>query len=206
VHVIWDNNLDLSYGLNQIGDDDLKKNEDRIEYTGKLGYAIKNSKKWYYTALLNVKTQFANGYDYTNEDPIVISRFAAPAFTVFSLGIDYKPSEHLSAYISPISNKNTFVLDDVLSNHMEILRSAYEIFDGFNGKTILLVSDPLQIGPVVVNGTKNERLQAHSLYSVLWSKVTIFKLTINLRLAGALSTNSDANTIQQQHNATATLC
>jgi hypothetical protein len=97
--------------------------------------------------------------------------------------------------------------DDVLSNHMEILRSAYEIFDGFNGKTILLVGDPLQIGPVVVNGTKNDILQAHLLYSVLlWSKVTIFKLTINLRLAGALSTNSDANTIQQQHNATATLC
>jgi len=92
--------------------------------------------------------------------------------------------------------------DDVLSNHMEILRSAYEIFDGFNGKTILLVGDPLQIGPVVVNGTKNDILQAYLLYSVLlWSKVTIFKLTINLRLAGPLSTNSDANTILKQHYA-----
>jgi hypothetical protein len=127
-NVIWDNNLDLSYGLNQIGDEDLKKNEDRIEYTGKLGYAVNNSKKWYYTALLNIKTQFTNGYDYTNENPIVISRFAAPAFTVFSLGIDYKPSEHLSAYLSPISNKNTFVLDDVLSN-----QGAYGVD---SGKTI----------------------------------------------------------------------
>ena len=127
-NVIWDNNLDLSYGLNQIGDEDLKKNEDRIEYTGKLGYAVHNSKKWYYTALLNIKTQFTNGYDYTNEDPIVISRFAAPAFTVFSLGIDYKPSEHLSACLSPISNKNTFVLDDVLSN-----QGAYGVD---SGKTI----------------------------------------------------------------------
>lgn len=115
-NVIWDNNLDLSYGLNQIGDDVLKKNEDRIEYTSKLGYAVKNSKKWYYTTLINIKTQFTNGYDYTNEDPIIISRFAAPSFTVLSLGIDYKPSDKLSACLSPISNKNTFVLDDFLSN------------------------------------------------------------------------------------------
>ena len=129
-NVIWDNNLDLSYGLNQIGDEDLKKNEDRIEYTSKLGYALKNSKKWYYTGLLNIKTQFTNGYDYTNEDPIVISRFAAPAFTVLSLGIDYKPSEHLSACLSPIANKNTFVLDDMLSN-----QGAYGVDSGKNIRT-----------------------------------------------------------------------
>ena len=36
---------------------------------------------------------------------------------------------------------------------------------------------------------------------MLWSKITIFKLTVNLRLAGALSTNTDANTIKQQHYA-----
>ena len=114
-NVTWDNNLDLSYGLSKIGAEDLKKNEDRIEYTGKLGYSIKNSKKFYYSSLLNIKTQFANGYDYTNTEPIVISRFAAPAFTVFSIGIDYKPSDKLSAYLSPISNKNTFVFDDTLS-------------------------------------------------------------------------------------------
>lgn len=129
-NVIWDNNLDLSYGLNQIGDDVLKKNEDRIEYTSKLGYAVKNSKKWYYTGLVNIKTQFANGYDYTNEDAIVISRFAAPAFTVLSLGIDYKPSDHFSACLSPIANKNTFVLDDFLSN-----QEAYGVDSGKNIRT-----------------------------------------------------------------------
>ena len=84
---------------------------------------------------------------------------------------------------------------------MEIFTSAYEIFDGFKGKTVILVGDPLQIGPVVVNGSKNDILQAHLIYSMLWSKITIFKLTVNLRLAGALSTNTDANTIKQQHYA-----
>ena len=91
--------------------------------------------------------------------------------------------------------------DEVLSNHMEIFTSAYEIFNGFNGKTVILVGDPLQIGPVVVNGSKNDILQAHLIYSILWSKITIFKLTLNLRLAGALSTNRDTNTIRQQHYA-----
>ena len=84
---------------------------------------------------------------------------------------------------------------------MEIFTSAYEIFNGFNGKTIILVGDPLQIGPVVVNGSKNDILQAHLVYSILWSKITIFKLTVNLRLAGALSTNTDTNTIRQQNYA-----
>ena len=94
--------------------------------------------------------------------------------------------------------KDVIPWDGVLSNHMEIFTSAYEIFNGFNGKTVILVGDPLQIGPVVVNGSKNDILQAHLIYSSLWSKITILKLTINLRLAGALSTNTDANTIKQQ--------
>jgi hypothetical protein len=114
-NIVWDNNLDMSYGLNKNGNEDLKKNEDRLEYTSKLGYSIRNSKKFYYTCLLNLKSQFTNGYDYANDNPTVISRFAAPAFTVLSLGIDYKPSDKLSTYLSPISNKNTIVLDDTLS-------------------------------------------------------------------------------------------
>ena len=61
--------------------------------------------------------------------------------------------------------------------------------------TDIIPWDEVLSNHLVVNGTKNELLQAHSLYSVLWSKVTLFKLTINLRLAGPLSTNSDANTI-----------
>ena len=44
-----------------------------------------------------------------------ISNIMAPGYLSFSLGMDYKPSEVFSLFLSPLSTKFTFVLDDDLS-------------------------------------------------------------------------------------------
>ncbi len=109
----WENNLDLGYGIIQQGSQDFRKSDDKIDFTSK--YGRKASKNWYYTALLNFKSQFAPGYNYP-DDSVKISDFLAPGYVLASLGMDYKPSDMFSLYVSPITGKFTIVTDSVLSN------------------------------------------------------------------------------------------
>jgi hypothetical protein len=108
----WENLLILGYGLMKQGDVGLKKTDDRIDFTSKYGrFAFKN---WFYTAMFSFNTQFTEGYSYPN-DSVYISKFMAPGYINLSIGMDYKPSEHFNVYISPVSGKVTYVLDDGLA-------------------------------------------------------------------------------------------
>lgn len=109
----WDNTLDIGFGLLKQGSDDLRKTDDKFDFVSK--YGRKAFKDFYYSALLNFKTQMAPGYkdpDYTNK----ISNFLAPAYLLAALGLDYKPSSYLSMFVAPITGKITFVTDQALSD------------------------------------------------------------------------------------------
>lgn len=111
-NVIWDNSLDLGYGLMR-SDKQVRKNEDKIELSSKFGY--KATGNFYYSFLFNYRTQFAAGYNYPN-DSMVISKFNAPGYLSFSLGIDYKPVDYFSLFLSPATGKFTIVADKTLSD------------------------------------------------------------------------------------------
>lgn len=113
----WENTLNLEYGLIKQGDQGVRKSIDKIDFTTKYGH--KNGGHWYYTGLLDFKTQFAKGYNYSNTDGVndtKVSNLLAPAYITLSLGMDYKPNEIFSAYISPLTSKMTVVNDDDLSD------------------------------------------------------------------------------------------
>lgn len=111
----WENKLMLGFGLIKQGNDPTRKSDDQIDFASKLG--LKAGEKWLYTALLGFRTQFAQGYDRPGEtDRVKISNFMSPGYLNFSLGMDYKPSEVFSMFLSPISSKFTFVLDEDLSS------------------------------------------------------------------------------------------
>jgi len=104
---IWDSNIEYKFGLIQSGDKEgIRKQEDILEINSK--YGSNANKDWYYSALVNFKTQFFKGYDYPN-DSVAVSGFWAPAYTVFSLGMDYKPSDKLTIMASPLSSKITMM-------------------------------------------------------------------------------------------------
>jgi hypothetical protein len=110
----WENKLVLGFGLVKQGDDPTRKSNDQIDFSSKLG--VKTTEKWFSTLLLGFTSQFAEGYDNPGEDDRTkISNFMAPGYLSFSLGMDYKPSEVFSLFLSPLSSKFTFVLDDDLS-------------------------------------------------------------------------------------------
>lgn len=113
--VSWVNSLDLSYGLLKNSGEEVRKNEDRIDLFSKFGYAI--NKKFNYASLVNFKSQFAEGLDFSNPDADrpVISKFLAPAFLLTSIGVDYVPNDNFSVYLSPATMKLTIVTDDSIS-------------------------------------------------------------------------------------------
>lgn len=111
----WDNSLNLGYGLLKEGSGSMIKSEDKLEFSSKAGYKMASESKWFYSGLLNFRTQFANGYKYPDTDNKISTLFA-PAYLSFALGADYKPSDKFSLFLSPLGSKFTFVMDDELSS------------------------------------------------------------------------------------------
>lgn len=110
---VWDNTLDIGYGLIKQGSEDFKKTDDKIDFLSKYGQEAFNN--FYYAALFNFKTQMTPGYnypDFTNK----ISDLFAPAYITLALGMDFKPNAYFSAFVAPLTAKFTFVTNTELSD------------------------------------------------------------------------------------------
>lgn len=112
----WDNDLGLALGgiqyINKGSGESLQKTDDRIEIATSCGYKIKTN---YYVSILgSFRTQFMEGFK--NGDSIRTSKFMAPGYLNLALGIDYKPNDNFSIFLSPVSTKVTFVRDEALAN------------------------------------------------------------------------------------------
>lgn len=120
--ISWNNYLGLAYGLSNQKSIGLRKIEDKINFLTKGGlYAWKN---WDYTGLFEFKSQFDKGYAYPNKTDY-ISKFWAPAYFQMSIGLNYKPVDYFSVFISPIGTRLTVVNDTSLTNRPQ---GAYGIY------------------------------------------------------------------------------
>ncbi len=109
----WDNNLNMGLGFLQTSSQGIRKSDDKLELYSKYGYRF--SKHWYYSVLVNVRTQFANGYNYP-DDSTVISHFLAPGYALGSVGISYQPNDNFSIFMSPVTSRFVIVNDQRLAN------------------------------------------------------------------------------------------
>ena len=107
----FENYATFAFGISKTGERKAVKDDDRLHYTSKLGYRI--SPKWAYTAAFLARTQFAPGYRYSGEHITAkLSDFLAPLNMYFSVGLDYIPNKNISAMISPVMGRATFVRSD----------------------------------------------------------------------------------------------
>tara|TARA_R110002051_G_scaffold180913_3_gene250354 strand:+ start:6493 stop:7620 length:1128 start_codon:yes stop_codon:yes gene_type:complete len=112
----WENNLELRYGLNAQDGRKLRKTEDVIRLSSNLGFKKDNTSRWFYSVQLNFNTQFSNGYKYPDRDT-PISRFMAPGYLLFGAGTSFiTKNEKFNLYLSPLTQKSTFVLDQDLAD------------------------------------------------------------------------------------------
>ncbi len=124
---LWANRLDMAYGILRQGDSDQQfiKTDDNIILASRYSRKIKNN--FFASALVDFRTQFAEGIEMTNGKDSVISKFMAPAFLLANIGVTYKYKKIFTATLSPLSSKTTFVLDETLSNS-----GAYGVLVGDN--------------------------------------------------------------------------
>ena len=120
----WDNSLDLAYGIVNTTSLGSRKASDRIDLLSNYGYAIAH--KCNVATLLNVRTQFTNGYAYSKttagaDTANIISKTFAPAYVLLSLGLDYKPKDNFSLFISPLTERWVIVADTMLAPKYGVL-------------------------------------------------------------------------------------
>jgi hypothetical protein len=111
--LLWNNTLDLGYGLMKQGREEMIKTDDKIELLSKAG--IRATDHWYYAGLLNFRTQMAPGYDYPDTEN-AISSFLAPAYLLGAIGMDYQPGDHFTLFLAPVTGKITIVNDQRLAD------------------------------------------------------------------------------------------
>lgn len=119
----WDNSLGLGYGIMRQGSKELengqdrpfKKTDDKIVLSSK--YGRMTYKNLYYAALLDFKTQMTEGRNYTSDTTFtIVSKALAPAYLTGGVGLDYKPNNYFSAYVSPITARFIIVNDQDLAD------------------------------------------------------------------------------------------
>jgi hypothetical protein len=109
----WDNNLLVEYGMIYASSTDWQKAADKLNVNSIGGRKI--SEKWAVAGMLNFNTQFTKGYKYPNRNNYISTLFA-PAYLDAALGFSYRPSPKYRFFLSPIAEREIFVLDDSLSN------------------------------------------------------------------------------------------
>jgi len=133
---VWDNSIILAFGGQlqspqgyALTDDvaAIVKTDDRIELNSKWGRELK--KPWFLSFLGQFKTQFTEGFDGTGTR---ISNLFAPAYLILAPGIDYRPNDNFSVFISPSAMKLTLVNDKRLFSG---LADDARVFGVKNGST-----------------------------------------------------------------------
>ena len=112
--VTWDNYVDVNIGYINTSSLGTRKTDDRFDFLSKYGYALNSTISA--SALIDIRTQFFDGYTYANPDePSFSSTAFSPAYVLFSPGFDYKPVKNLSIFVSPISSRWVVVANPTLS-------------------------------------------------------------------------------------------
>jgi hypothetical protein len=117
--IAWDSNLDTELGAMYSSDFTRypwRKAADKLNFFTKFGWEF--HKTWFLTVLGSFRTQYMYDYDYepvkadpANNDRLLASRILNPSYTDLSVGIDWKPNDIFSIYLSPLAGRLTTATD-----------------------------------------------------------------------------------------------
>lgn len=111
----WDNTLDFNLGYIKTTSLGGRKNDDRLDVLSKYGYAI--APKWNAGMLFNFRSQLFKGYTYEKDGSRTMnSAFLSPAYVLLSPGVEYRPNQNFSLFLSPATVRWTIVRNDSLSS------------------------------------------------------------------------------------------
>ncbi|SDE50369.1 DUF3078 domain-containing protein [Cellulophaga baltica] len=197
-YVQWNNDLEVRYGLNAQEDRELRKTEDVIRFSSTFGYRKDTITNWYYSVKTNFNTQFSNGYKYPDtETPI--STFMAPGYLFLGAGTSYIPEgKKFNLYISPITQKATFVLDQDLANNGSFgVKKAVKDADGAiieEGENVFMELGFLITNTwekeIMTNVLMNHRISLYTDYLNSFGNIDVdWELNFNLKVNKYITSN-----------------
>jgi len=89
----WTTSYKFAYGQTKLGDQGIRKTDDKIDLETVLTYKLGSLVNPYAAATL--KTQFAKGFDYASDPDTAVSNFFDPAYLTQSAGFGYQPLPQL---------------------------------------------------------------------------------------------------------------
>ena len=168
----WNNELILKYGINSQEGQEMRKTDDQIQMNSTFGYRTDTISNWYYSAKFTFNSQFANGYTYPNTDTEISGPFA-PAYIFLGVGTEYiRKDLGLNAYFSPLTNKTTLVLNQMLADKgaFGVDRAIYDadgnkLRDGKKSRTEIgmLITNQIK-RPIAKNINMDHRISFYSDY------------------------------------------
>jgi hypothetical protein len=186
----WSNNGRLRYGFVRTKEHGFRTNADMIELNSQYNKVIRE--KIDFSSIFYGKTQVAKGYNYPN-DSVVISRFLNPGTFTIGVGLEYKPFKKTSINFSPLSYKNTFVLDTTNINQTAhgveadkrarqemggqmVIRNTTTIWDGFEVKNSIRLFSSYLDEPknIDVDWEMNVEMQINWYFSIKFNLHLIY--------------------------------
>ncbi|MBP5710355.1 MAG: DUF3078 domain-containing protein [Bacteroidales bacterium] len=143
-NIAWDSNLDTELGTTYVSSSRYpwKKSNDKLNFFTKFGWEF--HKTWFLTVLGSFRTQYMYDYDYSVAEltdtvkPTLTSKFLNPSYTDVSLGIDWKPNDIFSLYLSPVAGRVTTATDSLLREKYGVpLDKTYKIEVGLTFKAAI---------------------------------------------------------------------
>ena len=193
---IWENTLDMFYGLNYVSSNNFvpRKIDDRIDFSTR--YGVKPTswtnkrilKHTYLMGLARVQTQFSKGFNYETADWETvnggegISNFLSPLYATFAIGAEYRPNKNFSVFVSPAAARI------ILADKVHTSLSSDGAFGIDSGKTAAFQFGAYLSARYSVALTKSidyrTRLDLYSNYlkepdhiDILWDNIIAFKIS-----------------------------
>jgi hypothetical protein len=110
----WTTTGRMRYGSIVTEANGFRTNMDMMEFNSQYNKVMKG--KVDFSSSLYFKTQMAKGYNYSKDPPLVVSKFLNPGTFTVGVGVEYKPYQRTRINFSPLSYRNTFVLDTATIN------------------------------------------------------------------------------------------
>lgn len=117
--IAWETTFDSDYGWMWAPSTNFKwrKSHDKIVFSSKFGWEF--HKSWYLTVMANFKSHYSKGFEYTLdankvEQETYAYNWLSPSYSDLSIGVDWKPNEIFTVYLSPVAGRITTAADSLL--------------------------------------------------------------------------------------------
>lgn len=138
--ISWETTFDSDYGWMWTPSTAFKwrKCNDKIIFNTKFGWEF--HKTWYLTVMAGFRSHYHDGYEYKiGDDKIEVKNYAynwlSPSYSDLSVGIDWKPNDIFTVYLSPIAGRITTVIDN--DDTLKTLHAKYGVPEDVNFKAEL---------------------------------------------------------------------